>query len=317
MKKFVLFLSLNLALASTAQPVLTHGQLSVEGVQLVDKNKQPLILRGMSYGWHNWHPRFYNAASVKWMRDDWKINVIRTAMGIEPDGAYLQKPEWSASTVRTVIEAAIKENIYVIVDWHSHNINQKESIEFFKDIAKRYGKNPHVIYEIFNEPDKETWEEVKAYSIEVIKAIRDIDPDNIILVGSPQWDQSVHLPAADPIKGFSNLMYTMHYYAGTHKQWLRDRCDTVLKQGLPLFISESAGMDATGDGAIALDEWTKWIEWAESRKISWVTWSVSDKDESCSVLEKSASSNGNWKETDLKASGRKARELLRRYNSEK
>ena len=75
-------------------------------------------------------------------------------------------------------------------------------------------KYPNVIYEIFNEPDYETWPEVKAYSEEVIKTIRAIDPDNIILVGSPRWDQDIHLPAADPIKGYANLMYTVHFYAG-------------------------------------------------------------------------------------------------------
>src|SRR5690606_18847362 len=111
------------------------------------------------------------------------------------------------------------------------------------------GKHPNVIYEIFNEPDKETWPEVKAYSTEVIAAIRAIDPDNIILIGCPQWDQDIHLVAADPIKNVSNIMYTVHYYAATHKQWLRDRCNAALAKGIPIFISESAGMEASGDGA--------------------------------------------------------------------
>jgi endoglucanase len=92
--------------------------------------------------------------------------------------------------------------------------------------------------------------DVKAYSEEVIKAIRTNDPDNIILVGSPHWSQDVHLAAEDPIKGYSNLMYTMHFYAGTHKKWLRDRTDDAIKKGLPVFISECAGMEATGDGPL-------------------------------------------------------------------
>lgn len=181
-------------------------------------------------------------------------------------------------------------------------------------MAKLYGRHPNVIYEVFNEPDKETWPEVKAYSEEVIKTIRAHDPDNIILVGSPQWDQSIHLPAADPIKGYDNLMYTVHFYAGTHKQWLRDRTDEAIKKGLPVFVSECAGMEASGDGPIDQEEWQKWIDWMEANKLSWVFWSVSDKEETCSVLKKSAASAGGWKESDLKESGIKSREYIRKYN---
>lgn len=316
MKRFLLPLAIVLySFACVAQPVKTHGKLKVEGLQLKDEKGNDVVLRGMSYGWHNWWPRFYNQGTVQWMVKDWGVNVVRAAMGIEPDGAFKQKKDWSKATIKAVVDAAIKENIYVIIDWHSHNINLEEAREFFTEMATTYGKNPHVIYEIFNEPDQESWKEVKDYSVEIIKTIRAIDPDNIILVGSPHWDQDIHLAADDPITGYSNLMYTMHYYAATHKQWLRDRCDYALKKGLPLFISECAGMEASGDGPLNMEEWTKWIEWAEQRKISWVIWSVADKNETCSILTPSASSTGQWKDSDMKESGIKTRAFIRKYNN--
>ncbi|RNI22721.1 glycoside hydrolase family 5 protein [Rufibacter latericius] len=298
---------------ASGQAVKELGALRVEGTQLVGKSGQPAMLRGMSFGWHNFWPRFYTPETVSWLKKDWKINVIRAAMGIEPNNGFKQKPEWSKEKIKAVVDGAIKENIYVIIDWHSHNINLPEAKAFFTEMAQTYGKNPHVIYEIFNEPDQESWAEVKAYSEELIKTIRAIDPDNLILVGTPHWDQDVHLAADDPIKGVTNVMYTLHFYAATHKQELRNRGDYALSKGLPLFISESAGMEATGDGPLNEEEWQKWIDWAEKNKVSWVTWSVSDKNETCSVLLPSASATGQWKDADLKPSGLKTRELLRKF----
>jgi endoglucanase len=300
--------------AVSAQSVKEHGALRVEGTQLVDKAGKAVMLRGMSFGWHNFWPRFYTPQTVSWLKKDWNINVIRAAMGVEPKDGYLQKPDWSKEKVKAVVDGAIKENLFVIIDWHSHDINLPEAKAFFTEMAQTYGKHPHVIYEIFNEPDEESWAEVKAYSEEVIATIRAIDPENGILVGTPHWDQDVHLAADDPIKGFSNLMYTLHFYAATHKQELRDRGDYALRKGLPLFISESAGMEATGNGPLNETEWQKWIDWAEKNKVSWVTWSVSDKNETCSVLLPSASSTGNWNDSDLKESGLKTRAMLRKYS---
>jgi endoglucanase len=316
MKTILLLLFLSVCnLLSYAQPVKTHGALKVEGTQLKNQKGNAVVLRGMSFGWHNYWPRFYNAGAVKWLHQDWHCSVVRAAMGVEPERGYIKQPEWSKEKVKAVVDAAIQEGIYVIIDWHSHNIQLEEAKAFFTEMAKTYGAYPNVIYEIFNEPDEESWKEVKAYSEELIKTIRAIDADNIILVGVPHWDQDIHLAADDPITGYSNIMYTVHFYAATHKQQLRDRSNYALKKGIPIFISESAGMEASGNGPMNYDEWYQWIDWAEQNKISWVTWSVSDKNETCSVLLPSADSEGLWEEKDLKESGVKTRELLRKYNA--
>lgn len=306
------------AVSKKSKFVSRHGRLSVKGTQLVDKNGEPVVLRGLSFGWHSLWPRFYNEEAVQWLQEDFNCNVVRAAMGIEVGNRnYKKDPAFSKERVYAVIDGAIKANIYVIVDWHSHNINLDEAKAFFGEVSKKYGKRPNIIYEVFNEPDYETWDEVKAYAEEVIKVIRQNDPDNVILVGSPHWDQDVNLPAANPIQGQQNLMYTMHFYAATHQKTLRDRTDEALKSGLPVFISESAGMEASGDGPLNYAAWQEYIDWMEAHKLSWITWSVSDKDETCSILKKTASATGKWKDGDLKESGLKVREYLRKYNVER
>jgi endoglucanase len=268
----------------------------------------------MSFGWHNLWPRFYNAGAVQELVTQWHCTVIRASMGIELNNqGYLGNAAGSVALMEAVIDACIQQGVYVLIDWHDHNIHQQQAVDFFDKMSKKYGHHPNVIYEIFNEPDYETWPEVKAYSEAVIKAIRANDPDNIILAGCPRWDQDIQLAAADPITGYHNLMYTVHFYAATHKQWLRDRTDEAIKKGLPIFISECAGMEATGDGPLDYEEWQRWVNWMDQRKLSWITWSVSDKNETCSVLQPSAASDGNWQDADIKEAGKKAKAYLAAY----
>lgn len=288
-------------------------RLAVSGTQLVNEKGDTVVLRGVSYGWHQFWPRFYNASSAAHLINDWGAQVLRASMGVDLDSAcYVHNPEFGVECVTRVVDTAIENNAYAIIDWHSHHLRQEEAIGFFKQMATRYKGIPNVIYEIYNEPVEDTWQQLKAYSTSVIAAIRSIDPDAVVLVGCPHWDQDIHLAADDPITGYNNIMYTLHFYANTHGQWLRDRADYALSKGLPIFVSECAGMEASGDGPISREEWQHWLDWMRQHSISWAAWSVSDKDETCSMLLPSASSEGNWKEEDVKEWGRMVRDELKK-----
>lgn len=290
----------------------TLPALKVCGTQLMNSEGDTVVLQGVSYGWHQFWPRFYNSSSVSYLAKEWGAQVLRASMGVDLDSAcYVYQPEFGIECVKKVVDAAIEHNVYVIIDWHSHHLLLEEAKNFFTQMATLYKGVPNVMYEIYNEPVEDSWEEVKAYSIEIIKAIRSIETDAVILVGTPHWAQDVHLAADSPITGVNNIMYTLHFYANTHKQYLRDRADYALSKGLPLFVSECAGMEASGDGIIDKDEWNSWLDWMQQHSISWVAWSVSDKDETCSMLYPSASSEGVWKDKDMKEWGHIVRETLK------
>jgi len=296
-------------------PVALNGKLQVVGTQLSNERGNALVLRGASFGWHNLWPRFYNPGAVAWLATDWKCNVVRASMGVGLDDSYLENPEFALKCITTVVDAAIEQGIYVLIDFHSHKLHTAEAKTFFTGMAQKYKDTPNVIYEIWNEPDYYSWKVVKQYSEELITTIRAIDSDNIILVGSPHWDQDVDSVAGNPIQGYKNIMYTMHFYAGTHKKWLRDRTDNAIARGIPIFISECAGMEATGDGPVDEPEWKAFVDWMEAGKLSWIVWSVSDKNETCSMLLPRAPSDGNWDQSLLKRWGKISRQGIRELNS--
>lgn len=308
----LLFFVSTLSQTSIAQNfVERHGYLSVKGTSLVDQHGNELTLKGVSLGWHNWWPRFYNKTTVEWLKSEWNCNVIRAAIGVEPQNAYLDNPDQAFKCLDNVVKAAIEKGLYVIIDWHCHSLKTIEAKEFFIKVATKYKDYPNIIYEIFNEPEGDTWEDVKSYSEEIINAIRSIDANNIILVGTPHWAQDVHLAADNPIQGYQNIMYTLHFYAGTHKLFLRNRADYALKKGLPIFVSECAAMDATGDGDIDNKEWNIWVDWMKANKISWIAWCISDKNETCAMVKDHRVSISEWENKDLKVWGRIVKDVLK------
>jgi endoglucanase len=301
-------------------PVQINGQLQVNGRYMCNERGDTISLRGVSYGWHNLWPRFYNAKTVKWLKNDWRCSVLRAAMGVYPgvEDGYLVNPGFALETVEKVINAAIKEDIYVIIDWHAHNFHPELAKEFFGSMARKYGKNPHIIYEIFNEPTHDHfWPEIKAYAQEIIAEIRQYDPDNIIVVGTPWWDQHVDIAAADPIIGYDNIMYSLHFYAASeaHQEPLRTRAQKAIDMGLPIFVTESSGCEHTGNGKLDIPEWTKWIEFIEKNRISWISWSISNKNETCSMILPRGSYDGGWATDVIKPTGVQTREFLRLYNT--
>src|SRR5688572_9565713 len=288
--------------------------LSVSGNQ-IRAGGQPASFAGNSLFWSNtgWGgERFYNANVVRWLKTDWKSTLVRAAMGVEDMGGYLQDPAGNLARVRTVVDAAIANDVYVIIDWHSHHAESYRSnaIAFFQEMARTYGTRNHVIYEIYNEPLQISWSgTIKPYAQAVISAIRAIDPDNLIVVGTPSWSQDVDVAAADPISG-TNIAYTLHFYAGTHGQYLRDKAQTALNRGVALFVTEWGSVNANGDGGVATAETNAWMTFLKSRNISHANWATNDKAEGASALVPGASTSGNWPANQLTASGTLAKQII-------
>ena len=237
---------------------------------------------------------------------------------IEPGFFSLTDREEQMKLVNSVVDKAISEGIYVLIDWHDHNAEQhlEESKAFFAIMAQKYAGVPNVIYEIFNEPARQRWEVVKSYSSEVIKVIRHYDPDNIIVVGSPRWDQDVDVAASDPIKGFKNLVYSFHFYASdpNHQEKLRAKAELAMERGLPLFVTEWGVGESNGNGEFNLEKTDVWLQWMEKNRLSWATWHVTDKNETTALMLPGAPSNGGWKIGQLSPNGRYIREKLRLLN---
>lgn len=270
-----------------------HGWLTVDKSNVVDKHGKPFQLRGFSLFWSQWAGSFFIPETIA-EHKRLGANVVRAAMGVEFGGYLENKSE--IDKIETVIEAAIKEDIYVIVDWHAHGEYVDEAEAFFTAMAKKYGKTPNVIFELWNEPVFTSWNAVKNYSEQILEAIRDEGAQNLVIVGSPSWSQRVDLAAADPVRD-TNTAYSVHFYAATHGQWLRDRVAAALRSDIAIVATEWGTCDASGNGRIDLAESDKWLTFLAANNIGWANWSWFDKDESASALVPGTSPYGPYEYT--------------------
>ncbi|OIQ41295.1 MAG: hypothetical protein BM563_01010 [Bacteroidetes bacterium MedPE-SWsnd-G1] len=299
-----------------ASIVAKHGNLRAIGNKIVDKNDEAVSLAGNSFFWSNdnWGgERFYKSSTLEWLKLDWETTIVRAALGVDETGGYLDNKTSNKNRLKTIVDAAIENDVYVIIDWHSHHAEnyQEEAITFFREMATTYGDFDNVIYEIYNEPLNVSWSEtIKPYAEAVIKAIREIDPDNMIVVGTPEWSQRVDLAAKDPIIGYENIAYVLHFYTVHHQQWLRDIANEALNSGIPIFITEWGSIGYKENDP----ETDKWMEWCKTNNISHLNWAVNSKEEEWSIVKPNSNVNGNWSDDDLTAAGKLTRRIIRNWN---
>ena len=299
-------------------PYGQHGALHVENGKLTDENGNTVQLYGMSTHGIAWFPQYINYDSFRTLRDDWNTNCIRLAMYTAEYGGYCAggDKEQLKQLVRDGVSYATELGMYVIVDWHifsdcDPNQNKDEAIAFFREMAEAFADNDNVLYEICNEPNGGTsWDSIKSYAEEVIPVIRAQKPDAVILVGTPTWSQEIDKAAASPLDD-SNVMYTLHFYAGTHKDDLRNRLETCVQNGLPVFVSEFGMCDASGNGANDFVSTTKWLDLLNKYQISFCCWNLANKDESSSVFKASSTALSDWTDDDFNESGRWIRDYFR------
>jgi endoglucanase len=283
-----------------------HGALRVIDRQLCDRTGKPVLLRGISTHDLKQFPQFTSRAGIRSLVRDWHVTVLRPALYVTSYRGDRSLEE----QVDRFVDACEENGIYCIIDWHvlferNPQATQEEARAFFARKAASYRRKAHVLYEICNEPNGPgvTWKDnVKPYAEAVIPVIRAQAPEAVIIVGTPTWSQDVDDAAEDPLP-FENVMYAVHFYAGTHSVALREKIRAALPR-IALFCSEWGTTLASGDGGPYPAETKLWLDFIENNGISWCNWSLSDAAEDSALFNPGTSGDGDWRDSDLTESGR-------------
>ena len=327
----VLLLALIISLGKTmpvlASPFSENGQLAIKNGRVVNNSGQTFVIKGVStHGLsftENGVPfkNYVNSAAFKELRDNWGVNTIRMAMYTSEYNGYCVGDEANRTALKQVIKNGVKYasdlGMYCIIDWHILNdgsgnpLTQKDqAVAFFSEISGWVAASGYknVLYEICNEPNSDgssenSWSHIKSYANAVIPAIRTNDKSSIIIVGTPTWSQDVERPLADPITDYSNIAYSFHFYAGTHKEDMRSRLENALKNNLPVIVTEFGICDASGNGSLDTDQANAWMKLLDQYGVGRTAWSLCCKNESASLLKSSCTKTSGFSDSDLSQAG--------------
>ena len=291
--------------------------LKVVGTDLTDEDGGKVQLKGISSHALALYPQYVNEDSLRTLRDEWHANVFRLAMYTMEDGGYCNGGDQKKleASIDTAVKACQKLNMYVIIDWHILSdgnplTHEKEAEAFFEKMSKKYAGIPNVIYEICNEPNNSDWKtQIKPYADDIIPIIRKNDKNVVILVGTNTWSQDVDQVATDPLK-YDNIMYSLHFYAGTHKEQLRLKAVNAIKAGTPVFISECSICTADGNGAADTESGNDWMDLIYKYNLSYIEWNLSNKAESSAMLKPSCTKTSGYTDDDLTEIGKWYKDVM-------
>ena len=286
------------------------GRLQVSGTKLTDESGNIIQLRGVSTHGISWFPDYVNYDAFATLKNDWGANVVRIAMYPEEYNGYLSGGDKAAlkQIIDNGVNYATELGMYVIIDWHVLNYapsrHTQEACDFFAEMASKYSGHDNVIYEICNEPVGADWNsDIKPYAETVIGTIRKYDDHALILVGTNTWSQDVDSVVGNTLDD-GNVMYVAHFYAGTHKENIRNKISTALNAGVPVFISECSICDASGNGGIDYASANEWLDFMNSNQLSFIAWSLSNKAETSALISSGCSAKSGWSDGDLSETGR-------------
>ncbi|MCA0228832.1 MAG: cellulase family glycosylhydrolase [Bacteroidetes bacterium] len=301
----LLFIVHAFTFGQSSTPLAANGRLQVINRQLCNEAGTPIQLRGMSSHGLHWFDQCYTSSALQTLANDWGADVFRAAMYVD-EGGYINNKVGLRNKVNQLVDWSAQFGMYCIIDWHilnpgDPNLHTADAIEFFQLMAQQHAGKKHVIYEICNEPNGVSWSSVKSYAEQVIPAIRQYDPDAIILVGTPSWSGSPGDVRSNPLTGPNahNIMYTFHFYAGSH--YTQSYIDDVIKT-VPLFVSEWGTSNYSGNGGNDYTNAQNWVSFmggnnSSGMKISWCNWSYCDKDESSAALLPGVCGANGWNNT--------------------
>ncbi len=158
-------------------------------------------------------------------------NVVR--IPVHPH-AWTETPDYLWRYLDPAVSWAGELGLYAIIDWHSiGNVETGEApllpelyshtgemtVDFWTQVAAYFRNTPHVLFEIFNEPQGISPEDWRREATELVSVIREQGARQPTIVGGTEYSRDLSWVLETPIEG-QNVVYAAHIYpAHAQSSW--------------------------------------------------------------------------------------------------
>jgi len=304
------YLVLALGQLPTKMPLPLH----IEGTRVLDSKNRPVRLRGVNVASLEWDSKGegHVVESVRVAIRDWKVNHVRLPLaqdrwfGVAPE--QHDKGVAYRALVRQLVDECAQAGVWVMLDLHWNNAGQwgknigqhvmpdRNSITFWRSVAREYRNHPAVIFDLYNEPHDVSWDmwlrggtvtervgqppvSLTFHAVgmqEMLDVVRSEGAWNLVVVGGLNWSYDFDGILAgrqlrDPYG--NGVLYANHAYpfkGESVEKWI-ERMERATRT-LPVIVSEF-GSDPEGGAGLTGEQWVRQVlNTLESKKWHWTAW---------------------------------------------
>ena len=270
-------------------------QLTVVGNHFEDPSGNKVILRGLSIeglydqsqtslGLNGIIEKITNQNDPASTSPGWYTRIVRLPVDPSGSNSFQADPTGYVSTIlQPAVDYATAAGLYAIVDLHyiDNPYNLVDPVNtFWTTVAPLFKNYTNVFYEVFNESSQtDTWADYRPTMQAWVNLIRSYAPNNVILAGSPSWDQTMGDTSTDPLTG-TNIAYTVHMYE-QHYATASLRAQVEQAAAVNAVVMTEWGFCACsaqpGNGTDLVETYgASMLTWLEAMNGGWTGWGASN-----------------------------------------
>jgi hypothetical protein len=252
--------------------------LHVDGTKIVDLQGKEFRFHGINVCSLEWDAKGENVPkSIQVSLDTWGANLVRIPMSEDRWFGTAPDSKDDGAAYRAIIDQIVAEvearGKYILLDMHwsnagvtgknigQHDLPDDGTREFWKSCAKRYANRSAVLFDLYNEPIKPSWEKWRNGGEEtetingqkisyhavgmqtLLEAIRATGAKNLIVAGglgyASQMDGYPKYCLED--KTGQGVVYANHFYPGWESVDSWETRMLAATKFLPMIVSEFGG----------------------------------------------------------------------------